>query len=62
MFRAKAYGVIDMDEWTDVAVKSVKADSEQSAKEALMAEMALMRLVEPHDNVVRRTCAIVCGD
>lgn len=53
VFLASAFSVSEIGEWTDVAVKSVKAEADKSAKDALLAEMSIMRLVEPHDNVVR---------
>ena len=48
--------------WTDVAVKSVKAEADKSAKDALLAEMSIMRLVEPHENVVRLLGCCVDSD
>ena len=54
--------MVELGEWTDVAVKSVKAEADKSAKEALLAEMSLMRLVEPHVNVVRLLGCCVDAD
>ena len=62
VFRAQALGVTELSQWTDVALKSVKADADRSAKDALLAEMSLMRLVAPHDNVVRLLGCCVDSD
>jgi serine/threonine protein kinase len=51
--RALAFNIDGRYGWTDVAVKNVKADADKHGKEALLAEMSIMRLVEPHNNVVR---------
>ena len=39
--------------WSEVAVKMLREDADKKNKEALLVEMSIMRLVDPHQNIVK---------
>ncbi|XP_072049006.1 tyrosine kinase receptor Cad96Ca-like [Amphiura filiformis] len=50
---AKAKGIMGINGETDVAVKTLKEDASSSDREELLQEVDLMKILEPHPNVVR---------
>ena len=51
--KAHAHNINGVSGWSEVAVKMLREDADKKNKEALLVEMSIMKLVDPHQNIVK---------